>query len=99
MPEEENDPLAYGKERDLPTPHIDDFDEETIKAIWYEKTEYDTMKVGFVATIIKKMMRGEPIAENNESTIRGLEFRNPQELFAASNKLAAITYCVGRAGP
>jgi hypothetical protein len=74
-----------------PIPHIDDFDEETIKAVWYEKAEYDTMKVGFVSTI-KKMMRGEPIAENNESTIRGLEFRTRKgALRRQHNKLAAIT--------
>jgi hypothetical protein len=74
-----------------PIPHIDDFDEDTIRAIWYEKTEYDTMKVGFVATI-KKMMRGEHIAENNESSIRGLEFRTRKgALRRQHNKLAAIT--------
>lgn len=72
-------------------PHIDDFDEDTIRAVWYEKAEYDTMKVGFVATI-KKMMRGEPIKENNESTIRGLEFRTRKgALRRQHNKLAAIT--------
>jgi hypothetical protein len=75
----------------FPIPHIDDFEEETIKAVWYEKSEYDTMKVGFVATI-KKMMRGELIAENNESTVRGLEFRTRKgALRRQHNKLAAIT--------
>jgi hypothetical protein len=75
----------------FPIPHIDDFDEETVKAVWYAKAEYDTMKVGFVATI-KKMMRGEPIAEDNESTIRGLEFRTRKgALRRQHNKLAAIT--------
>jgi hypothetical protein len=83
--------LRMEKNEIYPIPHIDDFDEDTIKAVWYEKTEYDTMKVGFVATI-KKMMRGEPIAENNESTIRGLEFRTRKgALRRQHNKLAAIT--------
>jgi hypothetical protein len=83
--------LRMEKNEIYPIPHIDDFDEETIRAVWYEKTEYDTMKVGFVATI-KKMMRGEPIAENNESTIRGLEFRTRKgALRRQHNKLAAIT--------
>jgi hypothetical protein len=47
--------------------HIDDFDEDTNQGNLVWKTEYDTMKVAGSFTI-KKMMRGEPIAENNEST-------------------------------
>lgn len=75
----------------FPIPHIDDFDEEVIQAIWYQQDEYATMKVGFVATI-KKMMRGEHIPENNESTIRGLEFRTRKgALRRQHNKLTAIT--------
>jgi hypothetical protein len=83
--------LRMEKNEIYPIPHIDDFDEDTTRAIWYEKAEYDTMKIGFVATI-KKMMRGETIPENDESTVRGLEFRTRKgALRRQHNKLAAIT--------
>jgi hypothetical protein len=83
--------LRMEKNEIFPIPHIDDFDQDVIRATWYEKSEYDVMKVGFVATI-KKMMRGEHIEENNVSTIRGLEFRTRKgALRRQHNKLSAIT--------
>jgi hypothetical protein len=72
-------------------PHIDDFEQDVIQAVWYQQDEYAAMKVGLVSTI-KKMMRGEEIPENNQSTVRGLEFRTRKgALRRQHNKLTAIT--------
>jgi hypothetical protein len=58
----------------FPIPHLDDMDDEEIAMIWYEASDYDKFK-GEIILILRKMMKGEKIRENNKQTARGLEIR------------------------
>jgi hypothetical protein len=72
-------------------PHIDDMTEEEVKAIWYEKADYEKIKMGMIP-LIRKMMRKEEIEETDKETVRGLEYRTRQGAIRRQhNKLEAIT--------
>ena len=72
-------------------PHIDDMTPEEVKAIWYEKADYEKIKMAMVP-IIRKMMKKESIPETDRETIRGLEFRTRQGAIRRQhNKLEATT--------
>jgi hypothetical protein len=72
-------------------PHIDDMTTEEVKAIWYEKAEYEKIKMGMIP-VIRRMMKKENIPETDRETIRGLEFRTRQGAIRRQhNKLEAIT--------
>jgi hypothetical protein len=72
-------------------PHIDDMTEEEVKAIWYEKADYEKIKMSMIP-LIRKMMRKEVIEETDKETIRGLEYRTRQGAIRRQhNKLEAIT--------
>jgi hypothetical protein len=58
-------------------PHIDDMTHEEVKAIWYEKEDYERIKLAMIP-IIRKIMKKEKVAETDKETIRGLEFRTRQ---------------------
>ena len=64
---------------------------EEVKAIWYEKADYEKIKMAMVP-IIRKMMKKESIPETDRETIRGLEFRTRQGAIRRQhNKLEATT--------
>lgn len=72
-------------------PHIDDMTPEEVKAIWYEKSDYEKIKMAMIP-IIRKMMKKETIQETDRETIRGLEFRTRQGAIRRQhNKLEATT--------
>jgi hypothetical protein len=72
-------------------PHIDDMTSEEVKAIWYEKADYEKIKMAMIP-LIRKMMKRESIAETDKETIRGLEYRTRQGAIRRQhNKLEAIT--------
>lgn len=72
-------------------PHIDDLDKEEIRDVWYQRGDYERMKTQFIP-LIRKMMKGEAIEENDQQTIRGLEFRTRDGAIRRQhNKLEAIT--------
>ena len=72
-------------------PHIDDMTPEEVKVIWYEKADYEKIKMAMIP-IIRKMMKKEAIPETDKETIRGLEFRTRQGAIRRQhNKLEAIT--------
>jgi len=72
-------------------PHIDDMTEEEVKAIWYEKADYEKIKMGMIP-LIRKMMRKEAIEETDRETVRGLEYRTRQGAIRRQhNKLESIT--------
>lgn len=71
-------------------PHIDDMSDQEIAIIWYDKPDYDEMKMSFIP-IIKKMMRGAKIEETDSETTRGLEFRTKEgALRRQHNKVQSI---------
>jgi hypothetical protein len=72
-------------------PHIDDMSPEEVKAIWYEKADYEKIKMAMIP-IIRRMMKKEMTAETDKETIRGLEFRTRQGAIRRQhNKLEATT--------
>jgi hypothetical protein len=72
-------------------PHIDDMTPEEVKAIWYEKADYEKIKMAMIP-VIRKMMKKETIQETDRETIRGLEFRTRQGAIRRQhNKLEATT--------
>ena len=71
-------------------PHIDDMTDQEIAIIWYDRPDYDEMKMSFIP-IIKKMMRGAKIEETDSETTRGLEFRTKEgALRRQHNKVQSI---------
>lgn len=75
----------------FPIPHIRDLAKDEVRAIWYERTDYEAMKHSFIP-IVRKMMKGEPIEENNEQSTRGLEYRTRKGAIRRQhNKLEAIS--------
>lgn len=74
-----------------PIPHIDDMTDEEVQDIWYERSDYEKMKMSMIP-LIRKMMKGEHVEENNRQTIRGLEFRTREGAIRRQhNKVEAIT--------
>lgn len=72
-------------------PRIDNLTAEEVKATWYERSDYEKMKMAMVP-LIRKMMKGETIEETDQETIRGLEFRTRQGAIRRQhNKVEAIT--------
>jgi len=72
-------------------PHIDDLKKEEIHDVWYQRDDYERMKIQFIP-LIRKMMKGEVIEENNQQTVRGLEFRTRDGAIRRQhNKLEGIT--------
>jgi hypothetical protein len=57
-------------------PHHRDLDSEMKEAIWYSKDEYAHMKRSVIA-MVRVLMRGKKIVENDRQSVRGLEFRTP----------------------
>ena len=75
----------------FPIPHIDDLCDEEVKDTWYERTDYEKMKMSMVP-LIRKIMKGEIVEETDRQTIRGLEFRTRQGAIRRQhNKVEAIT--------
>ena len=73
-----------------PIPHVDDLPEEEVNAVWYEREDYDRMKQALVP-VIRRLMKGEKVAENNNETARGLEFRTREGAIRRQhNKLDSI---------
>ena len=74
----------------FPVPHIDDMSNEDIGMIWYDKSDYDSMKQSFIP-IIKRLMRGAKVEESNSETARGLEFRTREgAMKRQQNKVQAV---------
>jgi hypothetical protein len=74
-----------------PIPHIDDLSDEEVKATWYERSDYDNIKMAMIP-IIRKMMKGVTIEETDSQTTRGLEYRTRQgALRRQHNKIEAIS--------
>jgi glycogen debranching enzyme len=71
-------------------PHVDDLDEQEIQSVWYDRTDYETMKTSFIP-IIRRMMKEERIEETNTETIRGLEFRTRQGALRRQHKIDSTT--------
>lgn len=75
----------------FPIPHIDDLSDEEVKDTWYERADYEKMKMSMIP-LIRKIMKGETVEENDRQTIRGLEFRTRQGAIRRQhNKVEAIT--------
>ena len=55
-------------------PHINDLSDNEVKETWYERSDYEKMKMTLVP-IVRKMMKGGNIEETNRQTVRGLEYR------------------------
>ena len=55
-------------------PHINDLSDQEVKETWYERSEYEKIKMTLIP-LVRKMMKGEHVEENNRQTIRGLEYR------------------------
>lgn len=55
-------------------PHINDLSDQEVKETWYDRSDYEKIKMALIP-IVRKMMKGERIEENNRQTIRGLEYR------------------------
>jgi hypothetical protein len=71
-------------------PHIRDMPRTQVTELWYQRSEYETMKQSFVP-IIRSMMKCEFIAETNEQTTRGLEYRTRLGALARqANKVDSI---------
>jgi hypothetical protein len=72
-------------------PRIDDLTDDEIKATWYERGDYEKMKMAMIP-LIRKLMKGDKIEETNKETARGLEFRTRQGAIRRQhNKVEAIT--------
>lgn len=83
--------FALSNNEVFPIPHINDMCDEEVLAIWYEKIDYDKIKQDIIP-IVKRIMKGEKIEENNEMTIRGLEYRTRKGAIRRQhNKVEAIT--------
>jgi len=75
----------------FPIPHIDDLSDEEVKETWYEKQDYENIKMSIIP-VVRKMMKGEKIEENDRQTIRGLEYRTRKGAIRRQhNKVEAIT--------
>jgi hypothetical protein len=73
----------------FPIIHINDMDESAIYNTWYTKKECIAIKKEIVS-VVRLMLRGIRIEENNKKTVRGLEFRTREGcLHRKQNKLAA----------
>jgi len=74
-----------------PIPHINDLSDQEVKETWYERSDYEKIKMALIP-IVRKMMKGEPIEESNRLTIRGLEYRTREGAIRRQhNKAEAIT--------
>lgn len=73
-----------------PIPHINDLSDLEVKQTWYERSDYEKIKIALIP-IVRKMMKGEYIEETNGQTIRGLEYRTRQGAIRRQhNKAEAI---------
>ena len=73
-----------------PIPHIDDLSEDEVNDVWYEREDYERMKQALVP-VIRRIMKGERVAETNQETARGLEFRTREGAMKRQhNKLDSI---------
>jgi hypothetical protein len=83
--------LSLASNQIFPIPRIDDLTEEEIKATWYERGDYEKIKMAMIP-LIRKMMKKEKIEESNKETTRGLEYRTRQGAIRRQhNKVEAIT--------
>lgn len=74
-----------------PIPHLDSLTDDEVKATWYERGDYEKIKMAMIP-LIRKMMKGEIIEETDRETARGLEFRTRQGAVRRQhNKIEAIT--------
>jgi len=74
-----------------PIPHINDLSDLEVKETWYERADYERIKLSLIP-IVRKMMKGERIEETNRVTIRGLEYRTREGAIRRQhNKAEAIT--------
>jgi hypothetical protein len=75
----------------FPIPHIRVLGKDEVRAIWYERADYEAMKQSFIP-LVRSMMKGEAVEENNEQSIRGLEYRTRKGAIRRQhNKLEAIS--------
>ena len=71
-------------------PHLRDLSKNQVRSTWYDRTEFQAMRVSFVP-VIKKMMKGESVEETDQETVRGLEYRTRDgALRRQHNKLHSI---------
>jgi hypothetical protein len=74
----------------FPITHVNDMNDEEYFAIWYEPSDYQRIK-SEIFLILRKMMKGEQIEENDRQTVRGLECRTAQGTnLRQQNKLKAM---------
>lgn len=72
-------------------PHINDLSDEEVKETWYERNDYEKIKMTLIP-VVRKMMKGERIEESNRLTVRGLEYRTRDGAIRRQhNKAEAIT--------
>lgn len=71
--------VTFSKENDsvILVPHVKDMEYDEIQSLWWEKKDLDGNKNEIMA-ILRKMMKGQKIDENNKQTTRGLEYRTRQ---------------------
>jgi hypothetical protein len=60
-----------------PIVHRQNMSAELVAHTWYNKTDFDAMKDEMIV-VLKKMSKNITVPENNDTTIRGLEFRTKQ---------------------
>lgn len=70
--------LALNKEQEVE--RVIDMDSQLIDAIWYNKEEYSAIKKE-ISPILKMLMKGRRVIENDAQSARGLEFRTRQGSF------------------
>jgi hypothetical protein len=102
MDDEEVFPILYVQRRckirfsldsnqSFPVPHVNDMDDEEYFAIWYEPSDYQMIK-SEIFRLLRKIMKGEQIEENDKQTVRGIECRTVQAVnLRTQNKLKAMT--------
>jgi hypothetical protein len=82
--------FALSKNEIHAVPHIDDLLDDEVRATWYEAKDYEDIKMALIP-IIRKMMKGEHIEENDRQTVRGLEYRTKKGAIRRQhNKVEAI---------
>lgn len=72
-------------------PHINDLSDDEVKQTWYDRSDYEKIKMSLIP-LVRKMMKGERVEETNRQTIRGLEYRTREGAIRRQhNKAEAIT--------
>ena len=83
--------FALSRNQIFPIPHIDDLSEEEVVDTWYERADYEKMKMSMIP-LIRKIMKGDIVDETDRQTARGLEFRTRKGAIRRQhNKVEAIS--------